>query len=93
MVKAEPSLRRPVRSQPDPAIPSKLARDHRWFLLVVALIEGRRVLVPVRVQRVVGGEHQLDSLVVLAKDVADVAGVLQRRPRGWIRSLPDLRAL
>ena len=38
------------------------------------------VLVPVRVQRVVGAEHEPEPLVVDAEHVADVAAVLERRP-------------
>src|SRR4029077_9480927 len=49
-------------------------------LLAVAVGDGGLVLVPVREQRVVLAEHQVEPLVVQPEHAADVAGVLQRGP-------------
>src|SRR5438094_327030 len=61
-------------------------RDLGGVLLAVAVGDGGLVLVPVREQRVVLAEHQLEPLVVQAEHVADVAGVLQRGPLGRLRA-------
>ena len=87
-----PSLRRPRRChwsavRASKAVGDRVARPRRAraatvgrVLLVVALLDGGRVLVPVRVERVVLVEHELQPLVVEPEHVADVAGVLERRP-------------
>src|SRR6266571_3335282 len=60
--------------------------DLGGVLLGVAVGDGGLVLVPVREQRVVLAEHQLEPPVVQPEYVADVAGVLQRRPRTRFRA-------
>ena len=56
----------------------QLSRDHCRVLLAVPLGHGRRVLVPVRKQRVVFGEHQRQPLSEQPVDVAHMRAVLER---------------
>ena len=91
-VKEAPSLRRPGLSHWSPADGGeaggqRLRRRGRAppataarVLGVVAVRERRLVLVPVRVQRVVLGQHQAEPVVVQPEHVAHVAAVLERRP-------------
>ena len=62
-------------------------------LLGVAVGDGGLVLVPVREQRVVLAEHQLEPLVEQPEHVADVAAVLQRRPLARFRAGPGVAGL
>src|SRR6266571_6960780 len=64
--------------------------DLGGVLLGVAVGDGGLVLVPVREQRVVLAEHQLEPLVVQPEHVADVAGVLQRGPLIRLRPGPGV---
>jgi probable F420-dependent oxidoreductase len=59
---------------------AKLPRDLRRVLLAVPVGDRGLVLVPVRVDRVVLGQHQPEAVVVQPEHVPDVAAVLERRP-------------
>ena len=65
--------------------------DDRGHLLVVAPLDGGRVLVPVRELRLVLGHHRREPLVEDLVHVVDVAGVLQGRPDAGCRTDGDLR--
>ena len=80
--------REPVRDGPGRR--AELVRDHERVLFPVAFRDGRLVLIPVREQRVVLGEHQLEPEVVEPQHVPDVAAILQRRPP--VRRRPDAHA-
>ncbi len=90
-VNEAPSLRRPGRSHSSPARAAKRAAiasaaaassagDGRGVLGVVAVRERGLVLVPVRVKRVVLGQHQAEPVVIQPEHIAHVAAVLERRP-------------
>ncbi len=64
----------------------QLVRDDGGVLLAVPLLDGGRVLVPVREGRRVLLEHEQHPAAHRAVDVADVAAVLQRRPHPLGRS-------
>ena len=77
-----------VGGVPDRVVPRRdrlgrrhqLGADDRGVLEVVALLDGGDVLVPVGEGRLVLREHQVQPRAEDAVHVADVAGVLQRRP-------------
>src|ERR1035438_3624229 len=60
------------------------------MLLGVAIRDSGFVLIPVREQRVVAGEHHVEPLVIQPEHVADVTAVLQRRPSARRRAGPGL---
>ena len=74
--RTRPRSGRTAASRPPPAPPRP-----GGVLLPVAVGDGRGVLVPVLEERVVLGEHRRRRGGVEAEHVADVAGVLERRPR------------
>ena len=58
----------------------ELRRNGLRIGLVVALLDCRRILIPVREQRIVVVEHEVQPVVVQSEHVAYVTPVLERGP-------------
>jgi len=70
---------------------AELPRDLRRVLLAVPFGDRGLVLVPVRVERVVLGQHQPEAVVVEPEHVPNVAAVLERRPLAGQRPARGVR--
>ncbi len=70
---------------------TELPRDLRRVLLAVPVGDRGLVLVPVRVERVVLGQHQPEAVVIQPEHVPDVAAVFECRPLAGLRPLGGVR--